>query len=57
MTVDNVQVAVMAKVFEGETDTTERWYGTKYKSEPIAATTLEKWRTAAIDPGMYSERF
>ena len=57
MTVDNVQVAVMAKVFEGETDTTERWYGTKYKSEPIAATTLEKWRTAAIDPGMHYERF
>jgi insulysin len=45
MTVDNSMVTVLSKSFEGQTDSVERWYGTKYRVRPIPSATLDQWRS------------
>jgi insulysin len=53
MTVEKVQVGVVTKTMEGKTDKVDRWYGTPYTCESIAAATLELWRTAPIDSQLH----
>jgi insulysin len=42
--VDNAMFTIMSKTFAGKTDNKEFWYGTDYVVDPIAESTLMKWR-------------
>ncbi|XP_078079642.1 insulin-degrading enzyme isoform X1 [Mustelus asterias] len=46
---ETVRVAVVSKSFEGQTDKTEKWYGTHYKQEAIGADVIEKWQNADLN--------
>ena len=43
LTADTVIVHVAAKTFAGRTDKVEKWYGTEYATEPVAADTIKRW--------------
>ena len=40
LTPEQVRVAVVGKKFEGQTDRTEKWYGTQYSINPIPVETI-----------------
>lgn len=42
-TPNNIRVAVLAKNLNVELDSEERWYGTKFKTEPIKKSVLDYW--------------
>jgi insulysin len=44
LTADNAMVTLMSKTFQGQTDKTEKWYGTEYSAERIPESTLNQWR-------------
>uniref|UniRef100_UPI00398EDA0B insulin-degrading enzyme isoform X1 n=2 Tax=Pristiophorus japonicus TaxID=55135 RepID=UPI00398EDA0B len=46
---ETVRVAVVSKSFEGQTDKTEKWYGTQYKQEAIGADVIQKWQNADLN--------
>ncbi|XP_068597613.1 insulin-degrading enzyme [Brachionichthys hirsutus] len=46
---EHVRVAVVSKSFEGQTDKSEEWYGTRYKQEAIADASIEKWAGADLN--------
>ncbi|XP_078421077.1 insulin-degrading enzyme isoform X1 [Cetorhinus maximus] len=46
---ETVRVAVVSKSFEGQTDRTEKWYGTQYKQEAIGADVIQKWQNADLN--------
>ncbi|XP_072413834.1 insulin-degrading enzyme isoform X1 [Chiloscyllium punctatum] len=46
---ESVRVAVVSKSFEGQTDITEKWYGTQYKQEAIGADVIQKWQNADLN--------
>jgi len=43
LSVDNAMVTVMSKTFDGRTNKSEKWYGTKYSVKPLSASTLNQW--------------
>ncbi|KAL7563331.1 hypothetical protein ACA910_016685 [Epithemia clementina (nom. ined.)] len=43
MVVENGMITVLSKSFENLTDRKERWYGTDYRTSPIASSVLDKW--------------
>ncbi|KAG8198306.1 hypothetical protein JTE90_021560 [Oedothorax gibbosus] len=50
LTPENIRIAVVGKKFEDTCCETEKWYGTKYKLEPIESELLEKWKTVKTHP-------
>lgn len=49
LTPSNLLMTVSNPAFEGQTKTTEKWYGTNYSLEDIEPETLEQWSAASID--------
>ncbi|XP_070539954.1 insulin-degrading enzyme-like [Ptychodera flava] len=49
LTPEKIRVAVISKSFEGETDQTEKWYGTPYRVTPIPQEKLERWKNAGLN--------
>ncbi|XP_059803576.1 insulin-degrading enzyme isoform X1 [Hypanus sabinus] len=49
LTPETVRVAVVSKSFEGQTDRTEKWYGTQYMQEAISADVIQKWLNADLN--------
>ncbi|XP_076044547.1 insulin degrading metalloproteinase isoform X2 [Oratosquilla oratoria] len=49
LTPDNIRVAVVGKTLEDKVTEVEKWYGTRYKLEPIAEETLEQWKNAGLN--------
>ncbi|KAG8188554.1 hypothetical protein JTE90_007162 [Oedothorax gibbosus] len=50
LTPENIRIAVVGKKFEDICCETEKWYGTKYKLEPIEGELLENWKTVKTHP-------
>lgn len=46
---ENMQVGIVGKEFEEKCTETEKWYGTKYKKEPIPAELMSRW-SGDLDP-------
>ena len=40
---DNMILSVTARKFKGETDRTEKWYGTEYTDVPLDGDTVKRW--------------
>lgn len=49
LTPQNIRVHVVAKAYESTANEAERWYGTKYKKEPISAEVIDKWDNAGCN--------
>ncbi|CAH1259207.1 IDE [Branchiostoma lanceolatum] len=52
LTPENVRVAVVAKAFEGATDSEEQWYKTQYKIEPISPDLIQQWSEVETHPDL-----
>eukprot|EP00980_Cylindrotheca_fusiformis_P020700 scaffold7738_cov133-Cylindrotheca_fusiformis.AAC.9 len=48
LTVDNAMITIMSSSYQGKTDRKEEWYGTDFTVEPIAPSTLMKWKNCAV---------
>lgn len=44
LSVDNAIVTVMSKTFEGKSNRSEKWYGTKYAVKPFSPSLYNKWK-------------
>ncbi|ELU09335.1 hypothetical protein CAPTEDRAFT_155510 [Capitella teleta] len=49
LTPETIRVAVVGQKFKGQTNLTERWYGTEYSMEKIPEVTLQQWRNAGLN--------
>ncbi|GFT52795.1 insulin-degrading enzyme [Nephila pilipes] len=45
---DNIRIAKVGKEFESICHETEKWYGTKYRLDPIKEDILKQWQTAKL---------
>ncbi|XP_076461437.1 insulin-degrading enzyme-like [Babylonia areolata] len=48
LTPDNMRVHVSSKKFEGQTDQTEKWYGTHYRVDDLPSSLLEEWKSCGL---------
>ena len=46
---EKMRVTVVSKKYEGQTDATERWYGTEYKMTKLSSAQLERLNNAGLD--------
>ncbi|KAL9232570.1 hypothetical protein vseg_007669 [Gypsophila vaccaria] len=53
LTQDNVRIFWESKKFEGQTDSTEPWYGTAYSLERISGLVIQKWMSASPDEHLH----
>ncbi|CAL1267103.1 unnamed protein product [Larinioides sclopetarius] len=52
LTPDRIRIAKVGKEFENICHETEKWYGTKYRLDPIKEETLECWKAAKLHPNL-----
>ncbi|BFZ09211.1 hypothetical protein BsWGS_12249 [Bradybaena similaris] len=48
----NMRVTVVSKKFEGQTDKTERWYGTQYKVTKFTEAQMKKWSECKLNKNL-----
>nr|CAD7441027.1 unnamed protein product [Timema bartmani] len=48
----NIRVAVVGQKFEAIADSSEKWYGTRYKLENIPEDILERWERSCSNPDL-----
>ncbi|XP_016571954.2 insulin-degrading enzyme-like 1, peroxisomal isoform X1 [Capsicum annuum] len=53
LTPQNVRIIWVSTKFEGNTDSTEPWYGTAYSVEKITSSTIEQWMEKAPDGNLH----
>nr|CAD7434187.1 unnamed protein product [Timema monikensis] len=49
---NNIRVAVVGQKFEATADSSEKWYGTRYKLENIPEDILERWERSRSNPDL-----
>uniref|UniRef100_A0ACD5UM50 Uncharacterized protein n=1 Tax=Avena sativa TaxID=4498 RepID=A0ACD5UM50_AVESA len=53
LTPDNVRIFWESKLFEGQTNSTEPWYGTSYCVEAVPPSTIQKWAEMAPNEDLH----
>lgn len=53
LTPDNVRIFWESKLFEGQTNSTEPWYGTSYCVEAVLPSTIQKWAEMAPNEDLH----
>lgn len=51
LTPENCIIMLSNKAFEGKTNLSEKWYGTKYNDKQLTASQLSSWSAAVTSPG------
>lgn len=49
---EKTQVSIISQKFSDIANDTEKWYGTKYHSEPIPQEKLKRWTDEPVDPAL-----
>lgn len=49
MNPNRMRVAIVGKKFVGQTDSTEKWYGTQYKLEDISQEKIDLWTNCGLN--------
>ncbi|GIY21913.1 insulin-degrading enzyme [Caerostris extrusa] len=52
LTPDTIRIAKVGKEFENICHETEKWYGTKYRLDPIKEDILNQWKTVKLHPNL-----